>query len=148
MMDWLRDTNDRGKVTESAIASTQKRPMISREKIRAFNSKDRGVGYDQSSTIEVHRTIGKVYSGYLHGASPQIMELYFGDPACFHLSGGIDSPFCIDHKEDLLNYYYRAILSFSFAAKAFSDEPLFDQLGTYSSEFAIKSGRKSDLRKA
>lgn len=42
---------------ESAIASTQKRPMILRKKIRAFNSKDRGAGYDQSSSIEVSRTI-------------------------------------------------------------------------------------------
>jgi hypothetical protein len=68
---------------ESAIRSTQKRPMIPRKKIRAFVSKDRGGRYDQSSTIEVGRTVSKLYSGFVHGASPQLMELYFGNPRDF-----------------------------------------------------------------
>jgi hypothetical protein len=88
---------------ESAIRSTQKRLMIPRKKIRAFVSKVRGGGYDQSSMIEVGRTISKIYSGYVHGASPHIMELYFGSPPQFHISGGIDSPLYRDHTEDLLN---------------------------------------------
>lgn len=131
---------------ESAIASTQKRQMIPRKKIRAFNSRDRGTGYDQSSTIKVSRTISKIYSGYVHGASPQLMELYYGDPPRFHLSGGTDSPFCEDHIEDLLNYYYRAIISFVFAAKAFDEEVLFKQIHDFSIEFAAASGRESHLR--
>lgn len=131
---------------ESAIRSTQKRPMIPRTKIRAFVSKDRGGGYDQSSTIEVARTIHKGYSGFVHGASPQIMELYFGNPPRFQLSGGIDSPFYKDHLDDLLNYYYRSILSFAFAAKAFGEETLFMRIFEYSRQFAIASGRESDLR--
>ena len=131
---------------DSALASTQKRMMISRKKIRAFISKDRGTGYDQSSTIEVGRTISKTYSGYVHGASPQLMELYYGNPPYFHLSGGADSPFYEDHTEDLLNYYYRAILSFAFAAKAFGEDELFKQIRSYSGEFAVASGRENQLR--
>lgn len=131
---------------DSAVASTQKRPMVSRKKIRAFISKDRGTGYDQSSTIEVGRTINKTYSGYVHGASPQLMELYYGNPPFFHLAGGVDSPFYEDHLGDLLNYYYRAILTFGFAAKAFGEEELFARILEYSSKFAIASGRESHLR--
>lgn len=131
---------------ESAIRSTQKRPMIPRKKIRAFVSKDRGSGYDQSSTIEVGRTISKLYSGFVHGASPQLMELYFGTPPRFQLSGGANSPLYIDHVEDLLNYYYRSILSFAFASKAFGEEALFKTIFEYSKEFAISSGREGDLR--
>jgi len=44
---------------KSATRSTQKRPMIPRKKIRAFVSKDMGAGYDQSSTIDIGRTISK-----------------------------------------------------------------------------------------
>jgi len=131
---------------KSSIRSTQKRPMIPRKKIRAFISKDRGTGYNQSSTIEVGRTISKAYSGYVHGASPQLMELYFGDPPRFQLSGGTDSPFYDDHLEDLLNYYYRSILSFVFAAKAFGEEALFEKVRDYSREFAVASGREDQLR--
>jgi len=132
---------------ESAIRSTQKRPMISRKKIRAFISKDRGTGYDQSLTIEIQRTVSKTYSGYVHGASPHLMELYFGTPPRFHLQGGIDSPFNEDHTDDLLNYYYRAILSFVFAAKAFGEDALVKKVIGFSKEFAAASGREGDLRK-
>jgi len=127
----------------SAIASTQKRPMIPRKKIRAFNNKDWGIGY---GPIEAIRTISKAYSGYVHGASPQLMELYYGDPPSFHLEGGPDSPFYEHHTEDLLNYYYRAILSFGFAAKAFGENELCKKILDYSGEFAIASGREKQLR--
>jgi len=131
---------------ESAIRSTQRRPMISRKKIRAFVNKDRGAGYNQSSTIEIGRTISKTYSGHVHGASPHLMELYFDNLPQFHLSGGTDSPFYEDHLEDLLNYYYRSMLSFAFAAKAFGEESLFTRVRDYSGEFAVASGREDDLR--
>jgi hypothetical protein len=131
---------------DSAIRSKQKRPMMPRKKIRAFISKDRGTGYNQSSTIEVGRTLSKTYSGYVHGASPHLMELYFGNPPRFHLSGGTDSPFHEDHRADLLNYYYRSILSFAVAAKAFGEEALFAKVRDYSREFAVASGREDQLR--
>lgn len=133
-------------VPESAVRSKQKRPMIPRKKIRAFVSKDRGTGYDKSSSIEIGRTLNKAYSGYVHGASPHLMELCFGNPPRFHLSGGTDSPFYEDHLEDLLNYYHRSVLSFAFAAKAFGEETLFARLSDYSREFAAASGRENDLR--
>lgn len=129
----------------SSIASTQKRPMIQRKKIRAFVNKNRTEGDDQSTAIEVGRTISKTYSGYIHGASPQIMELYFGNPPMFNLSGGANSPFYSDHREDLLNYYYRTILSFAFAAKSFGEDDLFKMIIDYSKNFAVASGHERDL---
>ena len=74
------------------------------------------------------------------------MELYYGVPPRFHLSGGSDSPFYGDHLEDLVNYYYRAILSFAFAAKAFGEEKLFKSIRDFSVKFAGASGRESQLR--
>lgn len=133
-------------VPNSAIASTQKRPMIPRKKISAFVSKDRGSGYGQSSTIEVVRTIFKTNSGYVHGASPHLMELYYGNPPYFHLNGSVDSPLYNDHLNDILNYYYRAIITFSFAAKAFGEDELFAEIVSYSEDFAIASGRENELR--
>lgn len=130
----------------SAIESPQKRGMVSRQKIRAFISKDRGTGYGQSSSIEVSRTLSKTYSGYVHGASPQIMELYFGHPPKFQLLNTTNSPFKQDYTDDLLNYYYRAILSFSFAAKALKQDELCEEIIKFSKKFANTSGRENDLR--
>lgn len=125
---------------ESAIESSQKRPMVPRDKIVAFISKDRGAGPDQSSTIKVARTINKTYSGFVHGASPQLMELYYGSPPSFHLFGSKDSPFFGDHSGDILNYFYRTITAFAFSAKAFGREPLFKKIYDFSIDFAKASG--------
>ena len=35
---------------------------------------------DPSRGIGVARTVSKAYSGYVHAASPQIMDMYDGDP--------------------------------------------------------------------
>ncbi len=90
---------------DSALNSTQKRGMISRQKIRAFITKDRDNGFSQSYVVEVFRSIRKLYSGYVHGASPHIMELYFGNPPKFHLLNTADSPFVQTYTNDRLNYY-------------------------------------------
>lgn len=125
---------------ESTIKSSQKRPMISRKKIRAFVSKDRGSGYGQSKAVEVSRTVNKIYSGFVHGASPQIMELYYGTPPRFNLQGAHKSPFYNRHVEDLLNYFYRGIISFALGAKSFGDEVLFEKIYKFSKEFEANSG--------
>lgn len=102
---------------KTAIEARQKRPMISRDKIRAYINKNRGQKIDQSTGIEANRTLSKSYSGYVHSASPQVMELYYGNPPQFNLHGAYQSPLYEDHVEDLLNYFYRGILAFAFAAK-------------------------------
>lgn len=130
----------------NAIESTQKRPMIPRKKILAFLAKDRGTGYSQSSSIEVMRTLSKTYSGYVHGASPHLMELCYGEPPVFHLFGAKDSPLFKDHEADLINNFYRGILAFAVSAKAFGNEQLFEKLQDYSKTFAKASGREAHLR--
>ena len=131
---------------ENAIESSQKRPMVPRVKIVAFISKDRSTGYDQSGTIKVIRTINKTYSGYVHGASPQLMELYYGNPPSFHLFGSKDSPFYRDASDDILNYFYRAILTFANSAMAFGHGLLYKKIYDFSIDFAKASGRENELR--
>ena len=89
---------------DSAIESTQKRPMVSRQKIRAYLGRvmgsRRGMGpqLDFSSLVEVLRSVQKAYSGYVHGASPQIMEMYLGSPPRWHLRGMVETHRADDHR--------------------------------------------------
>lgn len=130
---------------KSAMESAQKRPMIPRKKIQAYINKERGTGDDPSTGKEASRTLSKAYSGYVHAAAPQVMELYFGDPPGFHINGAISSPLYQDHVDDLINYFYRTVIATGFAAKAFGNEVLFQKVFEYSKEFAKKSGRESHL---
>ncbi len=130
----------------SAIESSQRRPMVSRQKIRAYLSRINGPGLDPSSSIEVGRTIQKLYSGFVHGASPQIMEMYYGNPSHFHVRGMVGAPRAGDHREDLWNYFYRSICSFAFTAKAFGDDGLYQSVAAYMKTFARAHGEDYSKR--
>ena len=94
-----------------------------------------------SRGVELARTMSKAYSGYVHAASPQIMDMYGGNPLHFHVKGMLGTELHQDHRADLWNYFYRSIIAFSFTAKAFGDEELFNQISNFTREFMSLSGK-------
>ncbi len=126
---------------DSALESTQKRPMVSRQRIRAYLARIRAEGLNPSSGVEVMRTVSKIYSGFVHGASPHIMDMYCGNPPRFHVRGMLGTIRADDHREDLGNSFYRSIGSFVFAAKAFGDEALVQSVLGYMRCFAKAAGQ-------
>jgi hypothetical protein len=99
------------------LKSAQNRGMVQRKKIRAYNARV-GKLEDPSTANNVGRTIHKAYSGYVHAASPQIMDMVGGRPPRFFLSGFIDTERMMDHVGDSWNYFYRGLLSTTIVAKA------------------------------
>ncbi|MDG4475140.1 hypothetical protein [Thiovibrio frasassiensis] len=130
----------------SAVASTQKRPMVPRKKIRAYIARMEGTPMDSSRGVELARTLSKAYSGYIHAASPQIMDMYGGSPARFHVRGMRGTSRHLEHQADLWNYFYRSIIAFSFIAKAFGDEELFATIHEFTREFERLSGKNYESK--
>ena len=126
---------------ESAIDSTQKRRMVSRKRIQAFLSRVPGAPKDQSTTVKISRTVSKTYSGYVHAASPQIMDMYGGDPPIFHMRGMLGTERHDEHRADLWNYFYRGTSAFAFAAQAFGDKELFNKIHSFVVNFEQVSGK-------
>jgi hypothetical protein len=124
----------------SAIQSTQKRPMVPRRKIRACLARIPAASSDSSRHAEATRTVDKTYSGFVHGASPHIMDMYYGDPPHFHVRGMLGTTLANDHREDLWNCFYRSICSFVLSAKAFGDETLCQRVLEYMRAFARAHG--------
>lgn len=124
----------------------QDRPMIRRKKIRAYIARMEGVNANPSRGVEVTRQVSKAYSGYVHAASPQIMDMYGGSPPRFHLGGMKGTERHDEHREDLWNYFYRGILAFAFAAKAFGEDKLFEDISFFAAEFAKSSGHDYGLK--
>ena len=131
---------------DDPLASTQKRPMIKRDKIRAYLARIDGVNNDPYTAERARRSLSKAFSGYVHGASPHIMEMYGGEPPRFHVRGLKGSPLYDDHAYDLWNYFYRSACTFAIAAKAFGDDPLFARIQKFTNDFAKASGRECDVR--
>ena len=120
--------------------------MVPRKKIRAYIAQIEGRGLDPSRGVALGNTISKAYSGYIHGASPHIMEMYGGNPPHFHVTGMRHTPRFIEHQDDLWNYFYRGICAFGFAAKAFGDEELFASIQKYRDQFAEAAGKKYNIQ--
>ena len=111
-------------IPENPMASTQRRLSIPRKKIHAYLAKKEAeVGVSNPSrSAELTRTLSKAYSGFVHAASPQIMNMYGGFPPRFHISGMLSHPHEQDHQRDLWGYFHRGLLSFIEVAVVFQDQ--------------------------
>ncbi len=109
--------------TEDPLQSTHKRPSIPRRKIDAmivkFLKSVQGLELDQSTVSHSFIAVHKTYSGYVHGASPQIMDMYRGFPSMYHMKGMRETPLFQTHREDLTNYFIRGLFTVAMSAVAF-----------------------------
>lgn len=121
-------------------ATSAARPMVSRKKIRAYLDRISSGTKGSSKHLDASRTVSKVYSGYIHAASPQIMDMYGGSPPRFHMRGMQGTERHIEYRADLWNYFYRGIVAFAVSAKAFGDEELFCSIRDFSEEFTRVTG--------
>lgn len=123
------------------VGSAQKRNMIPRQKIRAYLAKIEGKDLEPSRSVDLSRTLHKAYSGFVHGASPQIMESYGGNPPGFHTQGMLGTPRIQEYTEDLWNYMYRGFLSHILVAKAFGAAGHVDALIEKKLEYEARAGK-------
>lgn len=123
------------------VSSTQKRPMVPRQKITAYLAREQAKVKNPSRGAELTRTLNKAYSGYIHGASSHIMHLYGGLPPHFHVSGMLGTPHEKTFNDDLWNYYYRGLLSFELVAYVFGENKLASDLTSFSMEMAKNAGK-------
>lgn len=122
------DSND-------VVASSKERAMVPRKKIRAYLDRCLNGPKGSSKNLDASRTVSKAYSGYIHAASPQIMDMYGGFPPQFKMRGMHGTERQAEHRADLWNYYYRGIMAFCLSAKAFGDEELFVSIRNFEDEF-------------
>jgi hypothetical protein len=132
---------------DDPIGTLAARAMVQRSKIRAYISRIVGSKENPSRDLAVLKTISKVYSGYVHAASPHIMDLCGGDPPVFHLNGMLGTPRIEDHEYDIWNYYYRGIVNACVVGKAFGDASLVDALLQCGLRFEEMAGRDFGARR-
>ncbi|MCZ0937947.1 MAG: hypothetical protein OXJ55_04890 [Caldilineaceae bacterium] len=126
---------------DDALASTQKRKMIPRRRIRdrvaRFFSEAPGSPLDRSIVAELERTIDKVKSGYVHGASGHLMEMYGGHLGRFqfHMNGMQGTSLQRVSGEEFWRYVYRAILVFAMVTYRFRGDEGAAKIRAYADWF-------------
>jgi hypothetical protein len=134
---WEEEIDESG----TLIDSKQKRPMIPRRKITAYIANVEKEALDPDRTIKLSKTITKVHSGFVHGASPQIMDMYGGNPPHFHTKGMLGTPRIDEHTDALWHYMYRTLLSHLFVAIALGAEEHVEILTEHKLKFEKDAGK-------
>lgn len=118
-----------------AVVSSKARASVPRQKIRAYLDRCVSGPKGSSKDLDASRIVSKAYSGFVHAASPQIMDMYGGAPPRFHMQGMHGTVRQTEHRADIWNYFYRGIMACCLTAKAFGDEELFVSIRNYEAEF-------------
>ncbi len=121
----------------------RKKMMVQRREIRAYLDEAQQNNMDPKNRVALSNQIYASYSGFVHGASPHIMDMVQGSLPKFRLQGLKGTALHKLHQDDLFNPCFRAIISFALVAKAFGNEELFQSLRVYHLEFDKKSGRNN-----
>ena len=125
--------------------------LVPRKKIRAHTMNALGKGVNVSKALAAGESLGTIYSGYVHAASENIMDMYGGDPPHFHIQGMRGTPRVTEGVRDAENYVYRGLIATITVAKAFGDatlvKVLYDFLAKYESANSHKPPSTADAKR-
>ncbi|WP_220801195.1 hypothetical protein [Roseobacter sp. OBYS 0001] len=93
------------------------RHQVPRRKIRSYLANINNDGAVDHSAIATSAYLSRLYSGYVHAAAPQILELFDPQKAVFRLTGFKDSPLLLDHASDFENQFFRGVMAVHIVAR-------------------------------
>lgn len=111
-----------------------------RKKIRAHTMSVLGQSVNVSQAIDAGESVSTAYSGYIHAASENVMDMYGGNPPHFHVQGMRETPRADTFERDAENYVYRGVMAAVVAAKAFGDKPLVEVLYEFLAKYESANG--------
>lgn len=126
---------------ENPFLATQRRDRVSRRHIHAALARTNVSPVNPSDSQELARTITNANSGYVHGASEHILEMYGGDPPHYHLDGMLGTRRQSTYEDLAWNYFYRSLLSFMEATASLGHQDLSSQLYSFRGLFEHAWGR-------
>lgn len=135
---WAEEFEDFNNVVDSH----KSRDQVPRSKVHAYNAR---LLDDPSSSTKLSKVIQRMYSGFVHGAAPHIMEIYDPVSGGFAVRGMLGTPKEEDHAYDIWNVVYRAGLSFIFASRAFGSDAHSDLVTKHLKEFQVATGREGGI---
>ena len=121
---------------KAAMESTRKHRSVPRKEIRKYVSHVGGIPEDSGRTHKVFMEVNRLFSGYVHAASPQIMDIYRGDPPRFHMRDirkepGIYEPY----RKSVWHSFYGGLAAFGITAAAFGDRTLSSRFRIFTTQF-------------
>lgn len=117
--------------------------LVPRKKIRAHTMNAMGQGINVSQALSASESVSTAYSGYVHAASENIMEMHGGNPPRFHINGMRGTPRVTECAASAENYIYRGLMATTVVAKAFGDAALVKTLYEFMAQYESANGHAS-----
>lgn len=124
------------------LKATQSRNRVLRKHIRAYLARAYDTGFPVSQSVAVSETIESTFSGYVHGASVHIMDIYDGKTFVLPLQA-VDRPLA-DMMRQYINYAYRALMAIALAAMAFGKGGPYEEVYRVIRSIFTEDGRVRD----
>jgi hypothetical protein len=122
--------------------------LVPRKKIRAHTLNTLGTGINTGQASSAGEAVSTAYSGYVHAASENIMDMYGGNPARFHIAGMKGTPRVGEFVQETDNYVYRGLMATTVVAKAFGDAELVKDLYAFMTQYEAANGHKPPAQPA
>lgn len=119
--------------------------LLPRKKVRAHTMNLLGKGVNVSQALDASEGVSTAYSGYVHAASENIMDMYGGDPPHFHVGGMSGTPPVATFTRDAENYVYRGLMATIASAKAYGDKSLVESLHEFLAKYEVANGHSSPV---
>ncbi len=101
---------------EEPLDASQRRNRVPRRRVQAALARLEEYELNPSDSQELSRTIANANSGYVHGTSEHILEMYGADPPHYHLDGMLGTRRQATFEKLAWTYVYRGLLAFMEAA--------------------------------
>jgi hypothetical protein len=109
---------DRSDVVGSLLK--KRRPVGRRQVREATERLDRKLFTDLpfEPDTDLSRALGTLFNSFVHAGSPQIMEMYAGNPPRYHVHGMLGTPHMASHQEMFRQQLISTCFCFAFGARA------------------------------
>lgn len=119
----------------------KKRHTVNRKNIHSALAK--ALPINNHDGMHVHNVLSTLYSGYVHAASPHIMDSYGGMPPHFHVLGMRGTPREKTFARESITYFHRALQATMHISLAFKSLELADRLFAFRAQFEQQVGMTS-----
>ncbi len=121
------------------------RHTVPSQKIHASIARTMSTSVNPSDGQAMTSVVQKTLSGYVHGAYPQIMEMYGGNPPHFHMHGMLGTPRMIEWTAQVISYTDKLIMLSILICKKFGVLGMEKLMQEFRFEFEAKFSTRSDL---
>ena len=94
---------------------------VPRSKITSYISRMSNDGSPDHLHIATSKYLSRLYSGFVHGAAPHLMDMYDPTERRFEVNGTPSDQLIADHRHDFENYLFRGVVLLAMVAQALGD---------------------------